>query len=440
MPVGWLRFSVFFALVLVAANLSARAVCETIVSFDCPAAYPLSVYYPRLPSLADVAVGVVVVGVFVAAWWHLRRVGWRLWVVIGWGIVLVLGGNLTQGWDRAFAVPIAGDPYLWTLPGDGIEYYHDALEVSDPLQFIRDYTQLQPDLRVHAKSHPPGAVLTFYLLAQLSDDPAAIGIMTAVLAVSASAFFFYGIVREGTAEPGYAVWLFLLLPSVQIYYAACLDALIAPLLLGGLYFFLHPRPVVSVIGAVICLGLAASMTFAVTFMAPVLVSYMLIYQRGFVRLALILLCLVIVGVVVNAIFGFNYIESFQIAAALENPDGFRLLAEPVGFGFTRLENLLEIGLFFSPVMLLLAWRGRTIRDERVTLAWVGVVTLLAMFATGAFRTGETARACLFIVPYLVFPALLALSQEKISDRDRFCLAALVFGQSLIMQLTGGFFW
>jgi len=71
---------------------------------------------------------------------------------------------------------------------------------------------------------------------------------------------------------------------------------------------------------------------------------------------------------------------------------------------------------------------------------LAVGTLLAMFATGAFRTGETARACLFIYPYLLLPVAAQLDHQQPDASDRRLLVWLVFGQTLLMQTFGGYFW
>ena len=74
------------------------------------------------------------------------------------------------------------------------------------------------------------------------------------------------------------------------------------------------------------------------------------------------------------------------------------------------------------------------------LTWLGALTLAAMFLAGAFHTGETARACLFIYPYLFFPVAAYLQQGRLSPPDAKILPALVFFQSLLMQMFGFYFW
>jgi hypothetical protein len=63
-----------------------------------------------------------------------------------------------------------------------------------------------------------------------------------------------------------------------------------------------------------------------------------------------------------------------------------------------------------------------------------------MFLTGAFRTGETARICLFIYPYLIFPVAAYLHQCPASHGAQKRLLLVVFAQSVAMQTLGGYAW
>jgi hypothetical protein len=64
----------------------------------------------------------------------------------------------------------------------------------------------------------------------------------------------------------------------------------------------------------------------------------------------------------------------------------------------------------------------------------GAAFLFLLFVSGAFKTGETARSCLFIYPYL-FMGLINLKKENIQE-----LIYLAGMQTAIMQLFGGYFW
>lgn len=430
-------FYIAFALLLVGANRLALGVCQ-VQRFDCPEYFPLSVFNPRNPGDLDILTALLALVFFMEARKLLVRERFALPVALACGLLLVCGTNLIQGTERSFAVPIAGNPGTWTMTGVGHEYYYDALAVTDSVAFIRDYEQLQPDLYVHTKTHPPGAVLTLWWLERISPDPTIIGLTIATISVLLSGIWLHAILKTAfdTETSGYGVWLFLLLPAVQIYYAASLDALIAAFLLGALYGIIFARHRAGQVIGFMCLLAASWLTFGFTFLLVVL-AFDALRRRNFSRLIVALLVLLIGYGALYQLFGFDYLAIFRQASLIENPGGFRLLANPTEYFFTRLEDILEILLFFTPVLILTTVWGFRVRSSWRTLSSFGIAALLLMLATGAFRTGETARACLFIYPYLLFPALNRLKAKPAMMK---WVAALVFVQVLVMQLFGGYFW
>lgn len=359
---------------------------------------------------------------------------------MGLGALLILGTNLVHGWDGGFVQPISGGGL------NGIQYYHDAVRVTDPGAFFRGFAQIQPNLGVHSRTHPPGAVLVIYLLLQVLQDPGAVGLALALVSTVVSGASFYGLLRrERLPEElrGYAVSLYLLTPAVQVYYAASIDALLAALLLGALYCVLNRRRGLAVAAVLLLYG-ASLLSFGALFALPVLAGLVAMRRVTLPRGAAVLLALVGLHGIVYAATGFDYLRSFRIASVLENPQGFRLLSEPVGYAITRVQGVLEILVYFGPFLALLAARGvralRTGLPELWPLAPLGAGTLLAMFATGAFRTGETGRACLFVYPYVLLPVVAWLAARPPQAGERRILAAVVFGQAVLMQVAGSHFW
>ena len=325
------------------------------------------------------------------------------------------------------------------MMGDGgQEYYQDALKVRDPIEFVRDYARLQPQLYVHSQTHPPGAVLTLWVLTRLTPDPAVIGVIIACFSALISGVWLYGILRTelDSAQSSYGVWLYLLIPAVQIYYSASLDAVIATLFIGALYGIIFARSRAGRITGYVCLLIASWLTFAVLFFLLVL-GFDAFRRRSFRRLIYALLVLASFYSLLYKFLGFNYIWIFQQATAIENPYGFRLIAAPVEYFFTRLEDVLEVLVFFSPILIFQAIAGIRLRSYLHSVGIFGIAALLLMLATGAFRTGETARACLFIDIYLLFPVLNRLKRREFSLET---IASLVYLQTIFMQLFAGYFW
>lgn len=76
------------------------------------------------------------------------------------------------------------------------------------------------------------------------------------------------------------------------------------------------------------------------------------------------------------------------------------------------------------------------------LVLAAIITLLIIFALGAYDHGETARAALFIYPFLVIPIGFYLSnnRDRIPKAQMGLLILIVFGQSIFMQLIGNYIW
>jgi hypothetical protein len=121
------------------------------------------------------------------------------------------------------------------------------------------------------------------------------------------------------------------------------------------------------------------------------------------------------------------VRAFLTASRSENPNGFQAIGVPIHYWLTRLENMGNIAVFASvPVLAVLVRK----RPDRLTAA--GVLVLLLMFITGAYRTGETARACMFIYPFL----FLTLKDLPAPFIRRLVAAAGI--QTILMQALGSY--
>ena len=424
-----------------------RFTCANWITFDCPDYWPISIFTPRVPDLTSAIVAITVIGLFFVAarWLEVRR--YKLWLTVACGMLLIAGLTYIHGVQFGFYAPLSGDAQtgvLIPISPNGQEYYHDALTVTDPAYFLGDYNEIQPTLHRHAHTHPPGAVLTFYFLQRLIGDPALISILLMMLATGGTGFFVYRLFRTEFERDtsGYMVFLLVLLPAVEIYYLATIDAVIAALLLGVLYLFCFGRRVWSIVGAAAMLCAAFLLTFVSLFILPVLVGFDLVVRRTVRRSAVVIGSLAAFHLILYLGTGYDAWHSFRTASAFENGGGFMLLTDPWNYIFTRLEDLAELAFFFGPFLSVLF--VRSLRDSRLrpldVLTMVGCLTMLAMFISGAWRTGETARACIFIYPFLLFPIARYLERENAGPGERMQLASLVFLQSVGMQVFGNYFW
>ncbi|MBK8304455.1 MAG: hypothetical protein IPK98_14020 [Chloracidobacterium sp.] len=170
-----------------------RYVAEHIVAFDYTYYWPVSIFGPRFPSVRDLVVAAAVTGSFFLFFRVLEAKRFNIVLSIVFGVVLIAGLNFIHGLEIGYYAPVAGDARTGVLTPyslDGQEYFHDALNITDPIDFFRRYNEIQPTLHMHGHTHPPGAVLTFYVLTKLFRDPAIISVVIMILAAIPTIFFF----------------------------------------------------------------------------------------------------------------------------------------------------------------------------------------------------------------------------------------------------------
>jgi hypothetical protein len=437
-----LTATVFFgAIALLAAG--ARYARSLLPNADIPPHWPLSVFGRQLP-IIDASPTVAAHGALVLAagllglWLPVPRLR-SVWPVAAGGLALLLATNTIQGYQYGLVNPVAGG---------NIQYYHDATRIESPERFIREFNSSQAHLGSHARVHPPAATLTFWCLSKVFGRPDAIAVALAAMAAFISCGFLYAALlrRFDRQTAATTTLMFMLLPAVQVYYCASLDALITSLSAVLLYFMLCERPFWGTLGTMLALAAMTSLTFTAVALLPVVAGLELLVRRRIWRLALVLLGVAQAHLMIGMATGYNWIESFRNASLLENPGGFTLLADPASYVFTRLENVAEIALFLGPFALGAIWQGMRVarREKRqrdlLAVSALTVLSLLGMFAAGAWRTGETARSTMFVLPMLmpVLACAVARMFNRHADGTRF--SSLLLAQAVIMQTIGRYFW
>jgi len=431
------------AVALVAVVVVALATCADVYGIlvrgiDNPPFWPVSIFDPVVPGgEALLGAGLLFVGFALAARHILRGGRSALPVLLAVAAASALASNALGGVERGLAVPLS----------EPSSYLRDAIEVRDPASFLASYTDHQLQLRTHSRTHPPGAVLVHHALHRMLGDPIWIAAVLGVAVAIALAWLVYGLARRflERQQALFAALLAASLPAVQIYAVSSLDALVCVLFTAVIYCALHPDPRIRYGGGVLSLSAALFLSFGALFLVPVLVGYELLARRSLRTAAIVVAGTAAVLALLYLASGFDWVESFRIASRRENPAGFRLLVNPGDYLFTRLECAVEILLFAGPFVVALWLRGLGVAREAARPLWllavVASLTLLAMFLTGSFKTGETARACLFICPYLVLPVAALAGDEGALDRDRqLDVVCLVMAQTLVMQVAGDYFW
>jgi hypothetical protein len=163
--------------------------------------------------------------------------------------------------------------------------------------------------------------------------------------------------------------------------------------------------------------------------------------------------------------GFNYLNALLYASKLENPEGFMLLTNPTNYFVTRLQNILDIAIFYGPILGYLTYRGyKMLKSESELLVptthigqestqeqksmdksiyylpLAAVLALGLMFLAGAPKKGETARICMFILPFLLIYLVAYLKSKDYEQKQLVWLLIVVLFQTLILQSIATYIW
>lgn len=429
-------YAVFFVLLLL-LNVCYQYLRQRFDLENVPS-WPISVFIPAFPTKLGVLIFILTTFIFIIAVWHISR-HTRILEAIFIAFLLALGTNLFHGFRTGYVIPIEGGK-----KDHSGQYILTANAIQQPWKFICDYEKNQPNFRSHSRTHPPGTTLLVYYLQRALGSPALISLTIALFSFAVSMGALYKILLrfQEPEQATFMAFLFGLLPSIQIYYLSSLDAVIASLMLLTLWCFLMKNQAVSILCTSISLFFLSQLTFAFVFLLPVFSGFS--FKKSQYKLILISLIVVLSYVFIYYISTFNYFNSFKIASRLENPEGLMLFDNPISYFATRLEGILEILLFFTPACCLLLFYGMNLLKNRAADLYHHVIaaylTLGAMLLIGTFRTGETARACMYFYPYLFLPATAYLASDRMTSRLKAGLASLLFAQTLLMQLVGIYFW
>tara|TARA_Y100000814_G_scaffold261746_1_gene213088 strand:- start:57 stop:557 length:501 start_codon:yes stop_codon:yes gene_type:complete len=162
------------------------------------------------------------------------------------------------------------------------------------------------------------------------------------------------------------------------------------------------------------------------------------------RVFLLYIPTAIIVLLLYLIFGYNYFEGFFTASEYENrhySSGFLLLDYPLSYFSTRLENIAEILFFLGPVGCYLVYKERLNHNDSDLLLKYGILFFILVILTGAFRTGETARALMYIYPLIMISVSNSLSTlDSFDFEDSKFFLTVTWLQTLLMQLFGWYYW
>lgn len=402
--------------------------------------WPVSHFLPRYPWWQELfmVVGIGVLFRQLLVWY---RQGRSMSLLLGLSLLLVMATNGLLGYKSGLIDVVAHQ---------GNSYWDDVNKMTSMTDLLTYYTVLQPDLHLHSRVHPPGPMLLIYSLRSVWDHPLFIGLVIAAIGVMGGWFLYQLLLTFKVSErmAAFGGLLLVLLPASQIYYWSTVDAVICTLVIAVLFFWQRMRRFSWKWGMalILSLSLLASMTFAVVFVGPVLL-FDDWRRHANIRRGLLLIGLMIgLMLFTRLLTGYDYYQGFEIARSYEGPAGPYALVDTWSYVITRIENVLELLIFFSPILSLLLFKGLQSVFCKDSARWLtlvgaaGIVSLLVFFLAGGYYTGETARAALYIYPFLLMPIIGLLDKVKVSWQTRKRLLYIVFGQTVLMQLFGWYAW
>lgn len=347
-------------------------------------------------------------------------------------ILLIFMNYANGGFDKGFFINI--------IYGD-VAYYNDSILIDDWRTWLAEFNLHQQTLGQHGRTHPPGATL---LLSFLSSDGNHI---PAILVYIGIAIFNLNLVRVSfrnfgfsIEKAGLATILLAVIPSYNIYGLISADSVFFHFFgffLFGLSLFNKGYNFIAFIYISVSLITTHFFTFAGTFLLALGGLYSIYYFLSKNKLNFaILFCsstlfFMVFYYIVYVEYGFNIIQSFEFASYVENPNGFRLFANPLDYIMTRLECVWEYLIFLGIPFTILLFKRKLILDD---ISKLSILVVVLMLLAGAFRTGETGRVLIFLTPFI----LLSIRKLEISEFKYLFLVILV--QSLIMQTFSYWIW
>ncbi|WP_267402980.1 MULTISPECIES: hypothetical protein [unclassified Chryseobacterium] len=405
--------------------------------------FPFSVIYPSSFLLVGSLFCLLFLGTGLLAFLHYEKLNF-FWIFLIC-VVLIILGNMGQGnVDIAFL-----QPFYYK----GRQYYTDALNITDWQLWIQNFNKNLESFQLHTKTHPPYTTLLHYAFMELFNG-SILGMSLGFLAISVLSFPLMNLLMKNfnidAQRRKLLLLFFAVIPSVNIYLLVSIDAIVLTsmlLFLCGIsqIYIQNKLNFVGVLMASAGLIITNMLTFSGLFLLAFVgvLSLITLYKKNFaVFFAAVISFIFTVGFFYFSYeyTGSNHLTTFFEASHSENPKGFMLLHSPVIYFFTRLEDIGEILIFlsFAYVAYFFSFKNRNFylfKDKQVnTFSFSGLIALGLMLLTGAYGTGETARACLYIVPFFVL-FLKDLRQEKLNVLFVMCLL-----QTFGMQLIGNYYW
>lgn len=394
--------------------------------------WPLSVFTVSKPFLLDVPILGALLLVYLVFERLLKHAKLGVAHVLTL-LLMMVGTNLLQGYVSGIIQPIHGQGVRdYTYWSDMVIAKHMGLG-----QFVKQYIVLQPTLSYHGRVHPPGPTVVLYVTHMLLQYPILMSLGYALCSM-ATVLVIYAFLKQhvSVATSIFIAMLYGILPAFQIYGLASIDAIIASTsLLAIVSWYGSHRHRLWIT------TFATTITALLNFSAAWLILALLLISWRMQKKDTVSLLALLAGVyiLIYLVSGYDYMKSFVVASQYEGTTaGWYGLADPASYLVTRVQGIIEPLVFLGPALSGLIVQSLRTSSPLTYIGKAGLVAFCAFLLAGAYYTGETARAALYVIPLLLIAV--APVVEKLSTKKRLLLARLVFGQAVLMQLFGYYSW
>jgi methylthioxylose transferase len=388
-----------------------------------------------------------------AAWFGLPRLlEASVWTflagIVAFGLALALALSVQAHGIQALAAPLRGPlDYDASVP---------LLRSIGLRSFVEHYPQLRGLLSLHARTHPPGAVIFLWAASRLfGDNLTAVAILIALIGVlGAVPTYLLARYVYGDRAARLAAALFVCAPGVLLFSATSMDAVfmtVGAVVLAALVR--APRSDGWAFAAGGALALALGFTFGVLTFGLVATGLAVIAWEGggraetndpvraplLMRRALVGLAGLVAGVLVlRLLIGLDLIAVFRstVSAHLVDPSRRRPYAYWL---FADIPAVLIVAGLPQTALLAAearsAWRRGIPRVETVLLATLALASISGVFL------GEVDHIWLFFIPLVAAPAGAALSRTvERGEGSVITPLGWALAQAVVMQVLLFTFW
>jgi hypothetical protein len=377
----------------------------------------------------------------------------RQLVALATVVLLTSSFALTAGGPAALTAPFeiyAGEDYSADLP----------LALAAPGAFLDHFAEIMPRLSLHGSTHPPGFTLLLATIVRLLGPSPLARALTVILLGGLAVLPLHALARRrhGEDAAGLALLLYATVPSVLLYTATSLDAILplpAIVALDALDRVRTGRLRWAAVG-----GLAIGVVTFLSFSGLALLGaggLLLVldrqgprpWRRAAMAIALMLGGCVAPFAVLAVATGFDPIGCFAGAranlAVLEEQMKGRGQHPWRDWIYTTLGNTVAFAIGLGSTVVaacLLAVRDIASRARRRThdgLLVAALATLVVMAVSGVYLL-EVERIWLFLMPPLVAAAAGSLTREGAARTALRPLVAIQIGQAVVLELLLDTFW